>query len=189
MTSNSKGEPASAGRQTSSQASPPTRNTKYARAKTLKNDADRFSTVLAEIESADLAQLRALWLQYLGSEAPRFRSTSLFAGMLAWRIQAEAFGGLDSWTVRRLKQLAVAFEKDPDHRPNGAIAISPGVVLTREWKGILHRILVERDGFVHKQLKYKTLTEVASAITGTHWSGPRFFGLEKAADKRKKGRR
>jgi hypothetical protein len=50
--------------------------------------------------------------------------------------------------------------------------------LSREWRGVTHRVLVLDQGFEHQGTRYGSLSEVARAITGTRWSGPRFFGLE-----------
>ncbi len=53
-----------------------------------------------------------------------------------------------------------------------------GTVLEREHGGETHRVTVLRDGFEYRQCKYKSLTKIATHITGTKWSGPRFFGLK-----------
>ena len=56
--------------------------------------------------------------------------------------------------------------------------LSPGVVLTREWKGVIHKVTVMAGGFQHLGKRYGSLSDIARTITGTRWSGPRFFGLE-----------
>ena len=53
----------------------------------------------------------------------------------------------------------------------------PGTLLTREWAGHLHRVMVSSDGFGWNGKIYKSLSKVACAITGSRWNGPRFFGL------------
>ena len=53
----------------------------------------------------------------------------------------------------------------------------PGTVLTREWNGQMHRVMVVKDGFAWDGRSYDSLSTVAFAITGTKWNGPRFFGL------------
>ena len=58
-----------------------------------------------------------------------------------------------------------------------------GSVLVREWRGVVHRVLVVDNGFEHRDKRYRSLTKVARAITGTRWSGPRFFGLDAANEK------
>ena len=50
----------------------------------------------------------------------------------------------------------------------------------REWNG-QHRVMVLDDGFAWNGSTYRSLSKVARAITGTRWSGPRFFGAEEVA--------
>jgi hypothetical protein len=133
---------------------------------------------LSRLERLSLEQLRHAWRDRLGSAPPPLRTRDVLLRMLAWRIQAEAFGGFDSETERRLKEIAKGFERDPAYRPKTIRPLSPGVVLTREWKGVLQRVTITQDGFTHLGRHYASLSDVARAITGTRWSGPRFFGLE-----------
>jgi hypothetical protein len=56
--------------------------------------------------------------------------------------------------------------------------MKPGTVLTREWAGVTHRMMVLEVGFAWAGQSYRSLTEIATRITGTRWSGPRFFGLK-----------
>jgi hypothetical protein len=58
-----------------------------------------------------------------------------------------------------------------------SIELRPGTVLSREWNGQMHRVAVLDKGFAWNGNTYASLSKVALAITGTHWSGPRFFGL------------
>jgi hypothetical protein len=51
----------------------------------------------------------------------------------------------------------------------------------REHAGTLHRVVVLEDGFAWNGTTYRSLSEVARAITGTNWNGPRFFGLKHVA--------
>ena len=55
--------------------------------------------------------------------------------------------------------------------------LRPGTLLTREWDGHLQRVMVLADGFSWNGKIYPSLSKVAFAMTGTHWSGPKFFGL------------
>ena len=57
--------------------------------------------------------------------------------------------------------------------------LRPGTLLTREWDGHLQRVMVLADGFSWNGKTYASLSMVAFAMTGTRWSGPRFFGLDK----------
>jgi hypothetical protein len=93
--------------------------------------------------------------------------------MLAWRIQVAAFGGLDVETRRRLRRASAPTPLSP--------APTPGTRIAREWKGVAHEVEVVADGFLYDGHRFTSLSEVARAITGARWNGPRFFGLR--ADK------
>ena len=116
----------------------------------------------------DLEGLRAEWRTRYGSP-PTLRSPALLRRMLAWRIQVAAFGGLDADTRRRLRQSSPL-------KP-AAAAPTPGTNIRREWKGVIHDVSVVPDGFVYDGYQFKSLSEIARAITGVRWNGPRFFGL------------
>ena len=87
-------------------------------------------------------------------------------------------GGLDAVTERKLRDVATALERDGSYERKVRRELSSGVVLTREWKGVIHKVTVTADGFLHLGQRYKSLSDIARTITGTRWSGPRFFGLE-----------
>ena len=98
------------------------------------------------------------------------------------RIQEIAFGGLAKATLRRLASLAAGFESDGRIAPPAQPRIKPGARLVREWHGRTHAVVVTEDGFEFEGKLYRSLTSIAREITGAGWSGPRFFGLTKAAD-------
>ena len=58
-----------------------------------------------------------------------------------------------------------------------AAPVSPGAHLVREWNGRTYRVEVTEEGYVLDRMTYRSLSAVAKRITGTAWSGPRFFGL------------
>jgi hypothetical protein len=80
-------------------------------------------------------------------------------------LQAENVGGLDDTTLGNLGG------------QNRKEELRPGTRLTREYRGVLYHVDVEPGGFVYAGERYRSLSQVASYITGTHWNGPRFFGL------------
>lgn len=138
--------------------------------------ADRTAEhpVTAEVralEGLGLDALRLEWRKRYG-EPPKLRSSDFLARLLAWRIQAEAFGGLDAGLRKALLSKRTA--------PAGP-ELHPGMQLAREWRGREERVDVLEDGFRWRGETYKSLSKVASAMTGTKWNGPRFFGLREAA--------
>jgi hypothetical protein len=62
-----------------------------------------------------------------------------------------------------------------------ASSVRPGTLLVREWDGVLHRVMALDEGFAWNGTSYRSLSEVARAITGTRWNGPRFFGLREVS--------
>jgi hypothetical protein len=63
--------------------------------------------------------------------------------------------------------------------------LKPGVTLVREWHGRTHTVLVREDGFEYQDQRCASLTQIARQITGAHWSGPRFFGLQRVTNQSK----
>ena len=133
---------------------------------------------ITKLEAMSLVQLRDAWLERFGAQAPKLKGRELLLRVLAWRLQADAFGDHTPAVKRKLSQLASALAKDPKHPLLPSPTLKPGIVLTREWKGVVHRVLVRQGGFLYDERDYKTLSDIARTITGTHWSGPRFFGIE-----------
>jgi len=93
--------------------------------------------------------------------------------MIAYRLQERAFGGLDRESLRFLDGLA-RHGRLPRRR------LKPGTVLVRDYQGQRHTVTVASDGFDWQGATYPSLSAIARAITGTAWSGPRFFALAPA---------
>jgi len=88
--------------------------------------------------------------------------------------------GLAAPTRRLLDQLVKAAMAKPNGRLELPRRIKPGSELVRTWKGKRYRVRVMAEGFAYDGKTYASLSEIASAITGTRWNGPRFFGLRSA---------
>ena len=90
---------------------------------------------------------------------------------LAWELQASVHGGLPRKTSQKLAQLAAARTVTRDAQP--------GMRLVREWNGKVHVVTIGEDTVISwNDQQWRSLSEVARAITGTRWSGPAFFGLK-----------
>ena len=149
-------------------------------------------TVSVEAEIARLRGLNAKVLRArcrisFGQDAPTHVGRHVLFAMLAYRLQAEAMGDLDAATVRFLKQVDLAPSKHAAVPLTQAFErrtreLSPGTVLTREWGGQHHKVMVRAGGFVWEGRPYCSLSEIAKLITGTTWNGPRFFGLRDKKD-------
>ena len=92
-------------------------------------------------------------------------------------------GDLDRDTQRFLDRVA-AGTRNGDELPEGGDqprrhGLRPGTILVREWDGKSQRVTVLDQGFAWNGTTYRRLTEIAFGMTGTRWSGPRFFGLRR----------
>ena len=126
---------------------------------------------LVGLAAMPTTELREAWARVTGRPVPKV-SPGLLRLALAWETQAKAYGGLSRATRQKLDQLAAG-------RTLTSTA-KPGMRLVREWNGTLHVVMVGEDGIIRwNDRVWKSLSEVARAITGTRWSGPAFFGLKK----------
>ncbi|WP_425906770.1 DUF2924 domain-containing protein [Nitrobacter sp. TKz-YC02] len=137
---------------------------------------------IAHLRSLDLIGLQCRWQSVMGRPAPEHLPKHLLFGILAYHIQADALGDLDAATVQLLKRAATVQSLNEvlplvaaqDQRKQAMVL---GTVLTREWNGQLHRVMVVEGGFAFEGKTFDSLSGIAFAITGTNWNGPRFFGL------------
>ena len=126
---------------------------------------------LAALEDMSSSELRCHWQRLTGAVAPRI-SPRLLRLALAWELQAKALGGLSRATQQKLDQLGAGRTR--------TAAAGPGTRLVREWQGKAHVVTIGADKVIRwEEREYRSLSQVAKAITGTHWSGPAFFGLKK----------
>jgi hypothetical protein len=145
------------------------------------SDRARDRTVLsslAALKEMSVKELKAEWEKLIGTSAPN-NSRAFLEFRIAYRIQELTYGGPDRETRRMLDLLADEVE---GHSKRKYQIIDPrnpvtGTRLIREWEGIEHTVTVLKDGFDWQGRKFKSLSAVARAITGTRWNGYRFFGL------------
>ena len=131
---------------------------------------------LAELQAMDLAALRRAWRRRHGTPPPRL-SRDLLLRDLAYRLQADAEGGVSKATRRRLRTLAQAFAETGRVATEHGTRVRPGTRLVRAWHGRTYLVTATENGFTYEGETYGSLSAVAQHITGAHWSGPRFFGL------------
>ncbi|MGD9920377.1 MAG: DUF2924 domain-containing protein [Pseudorhodoplanes sp.] len=145
-----------------------------------KSDIDvaAIAAEIAQIRAMAIDRLRLRWRQTFGRTPPKGLTKDLLGRMIAYRIQEEAFGGLDRATAQLLDRLACDGKggAEPSRR------LKAGTVLIREYRGERHTVTVVPDGYVWREQTYASLSIIARAITGTSWNGPRFFGLRMAKD-------
>ncbi len=129
------------------------------------------------MSAPSLEETRAQWRRRWKSAPPPIRSADILSRLMAWKEQAEAHGDLDRATRRRIAELQLALRRGASLAGRGP-ALSPGSVVTRDWRGAQVRVEVVEDGFMWEGRRYASLSQVARAVTGARWSGPRFFGVE-----------
>jgi hypothetical protein len=150
----------------------------------LEDPGAAVASEIAHLRGLDLDGLRARWRSLTGRAAPARVPKTLLLRVLAYRVQAAALGDLDRVTARLLARLASQPSGDRVDVPvPDRIGIKPGTVLVREWDGTPQRVMVLADGFTWNGATYRSLSQVARAITGTRWNGPRFFGLRDKGDR------
>jgi hypothetical protein len=146
------------------------------------HDAASVEIDIARLRDLDLKALRIRWQGETGRAAPSHLPRHLLFAMLAYRIQVDAFGDLDAGSLQMLKAAVgltgsatiTQLTNKIDQRNRELLT---GAILTREWNGRGHRVMVVDGGYSFEGNIYNSLSKIAFAITGTKWNGPRFFGL------------
>jgi hypothetical protein len=146
---------------------------------------------LTDLKNWDCETLSKEWQRLFGKKVPLNLPQYIMLRMIAYRRQANALGDLDSNCIKYLKQVGArratrlaSQNKRPSKSPPPIPAVpaeqllKAGSILVREHDGQLHKVIaVAPSGFRWNDKTFKSLSEVAYAITGTKWNGPRFFGL------------
>jgi hypothetical protein len=135
-------------------------------------------TRLAALKAMSVNELKTEWQAMFDAPAPN-NSRTFLESRLAYRIQELTYGGPDKQTRRLLDLLADEVEGTLTRKTQIADPRNPvvGTKLIREWDGIAHTVTVLKEGFEWGGKRYKSLSAVARAVTGTRWNGYRFFGL------------
>jgi hypothetical protein len=138
-------------------------------------------SIVAGLEGHDLNGLRRQWRAHLGGEPPLHLPRWLLMRVLAHRLQADAFGGLDKSIQRMLRpskdeDCAAPFDRRAPQTRDG-VGLKPGALLVRELNGKLERVVILEEGFAWNGQTFGSLSQIAKAMTGTNWNGHRFFGL------------
>jgi hypothetical protein len=148
-----------------------------ARKRVAEQPATAFAERLEAVPYLTYAELRAEWRRLYRAPPPKKIGRDVLELGIAWKLQEKALGGTSAATKRRLADLAQTMEEKGDLMKSRAPKLKPGAKLMREWRGETHDVLVMENGFLWKGERWRSLSLIAHEITGTRWSGPRFFGL------------
>jgi len=135
---------------------------------------------LAALATMSPAQLRAEWHVQFRTAAPPI-GPDLMRRAIAWKRQARVHGDLPRSARQRIDAALSQLEKN-GRVETSLVRLKPGTRLVRRWQGKTYHVLVLEEGFEHDGRRYLSLSQIARAITGAHWSGPRFFGLKKGSN-------
>jgi len=138
---------------------------------------------VSELPQLDIKELRQKWRSVMGNTAPPHIGKPLMVRILAYQIQANAYGDLPKEVVAFLDKIGTGSPGQDNRAPLPILkvaprSLSPGTMLTRDWNGRAERVMVLAEGFAWNGKTYDSLSSVARAITGTRWNGPAFFGLK-----------
>ena len=136
---------------------------------------------LDRLPTMRIVDLRTRYRELFRAEPPKAFGPDLLRRSIAHRIQERAYGGLSREHQHLLDQLVKATKAKPNGKIELPRRIKPGCELVRTWNRRTYRVVVLRDGFAYDGRTYSSLSEIALAITGTKWNGPRFFGLRRSA--------
>jgi hypothetical protein len=154
------------------------------------NEAQRPAVLrqIAELQRLPMPELTERWRVLMGAEPPPYNKQFLLKRLI-YRVQELVYGGLPMSAYQEMDQTLTEAGYDelgavitagkkrktaPNRKPGIPVI---GTQLIREWNGGRYGVLVTRDGFEYDGRPFKSLTAITKVITGTHWNGPKFFGL------------
>ena len=150
-----------------------------ARGTPMRADTEALPADLETLTRLDAAALRAEWRRLYRVHPPKKLSRDLLELGVAWKLQERVLGGLSTTTRRQVAETAATLATKPDLAKARKVSLKPGARLVRAWGGETHEVEVVADGFLWRDRTWNSLSVIAREMTGTRWSGPRFFGLDK----------
>jgi hypothetical protein len=134
---------------------------------------------IQELAGLPLNELRAEWQRsHPGKCMPDRLPRDLLVRTIAWKLQVKEFGQPSPALATRLDRLSAQLSGSGILDLEREARLKTGTTLVREWRGNTYRVTALDQGFLWDGQRYESLSEIARAITGVRWSGPRFFGLK-----------
>lgn len=131
---------------------------------------DKVPNLIVLIEAFDRAECLERWRDVFGRPPPKYLSPQFMKRVLIWETQNRALGAVSAKTTRRLRQIASG--------KSVPTTAKPGSHLVREWNGCTYQVEVKDGNYIMDGKSWRSLSAIAKHITGAHWSGPRFFGVQ-----------
>jgi hypothetical protein len=144
-------------------------------------DPEARAMEIEGLSKLEIGALRKRWKGTYGTAPSREIARSFLTRAIAYRLQEQAYGGIKPSTRRLLSRAAEESATGSSSQKPQLRKAQTGTILIREWQGNAHRVTVLNDGVSFNGRRYRSLSEVAREITGSRWSGPRFFGLRSPA--------
>jgi len=130
---------------------------------------------IVELERKSASELRRIYKNLFNVSAASNANKDMLIPKIAYRIQELALGGLSDKAKHRLEALAKGNIKEAIKSKHSDLL--PGTKICKEHNGTVHQVEILKDGFEYNGQKWKSLSAIATKITGTKWSGPKFFGM------------
>src|SRR5665213_4445137 len=144
----------------------------------LRSGTEGLASELASLPSLEVEALKQYWRRLYERDPPSHVSRTFLVRAVVYGMQEKALGGLKPQVRRVLARMGA---DAPGARAVATPAVSKlraGTRLVRDWRGTTHHVVVLDAGVMFRGKGYRSLSEVARVITGSRWSGPRFFGLK-----------
>ena len=145
-----------------------------------KNPISDIQKRIADLAGMPRPALLALWIDVYRKPAPVKIRRELLVPLLAYKIQEDVYGALGTSTRSELRRIAKQLDQgNGTARATSPGRVKPGTRLLRQWHGESHEVIATETGYEYCGERYESLSQIARKITGTHWSGPAFFGLKR----------
>ena len=149
----------------------------------------KTAKAIADLETLDRSELAKRWEKRVKRPVPKSASHIFLLRALAYELQSKSSLGLTKAEEATLAESVSPKTKEKVKGPSGnsagsiapkskpKVTLVPGSRLVREWQGRTYTVSVIEEGFIYQNKTWSSLSAIATDITGTRWSGPKFFGL------------
>jgi hypothetical protein len=144
-----------------------------------KEEPAKLGAEIGRLPDLPYRELKDRWRTLFGNPAPKHVSKQLLIKAVAYRMREKVLGGLPAETKRRFREIAAAISEGREDTLSLGPRIKPGARLVRSWQGTTQVVEVLTDGFEWQNTRYRSLSAIAKAITGTNWNGYVFFGVKR----------